>query len=288
MATSDPTTDESQEDSRMSAAAAQERIAQWTGQAHDYDASRPAAPPALPPLLTQLAHAPRPALVVDLGCGTGLSTLLWTDIAAQVVGVEPNDDMRQAAERRLACERPDATNVRFVAATAQQTGLPVGCADIVTASQAFHWMEPTATLGEIGRILRPGGIFAAYDYDWPPTVTWETENLFHEFMDRTFAALRAHGVEAVVPAWEKSGHLERLRASGQFHWVKELLLHNSEPCDADRFIGMTLTNFAGVMLARGVLTPEEIGLDEFLRDARAEFATPKLWCVSYRVRLGLR
>ncbi len=284
MATSDPVSD----DSRLSAAAAQARIAQWTGQAHDYDASRPAAPPALPPLLTQLAHAPRPALVVDLGCGTGLSTLLWADVAAQVVGVEPNDDMRQAAEARAARERPAAANVRFVGATAQQTGLPDGCADIVTASQAFHWMEPTATLREIGRILRPGGIFAAYDYDWPPTITWETETLFHEFMDRTFSTLQAHGVEAVVPAWEKSGHLERLRASGQFRWVKELALHNSEPCDADRFIGMTMTNFAGMMLARGVLTPEEIGLDAFVRATRAEFTTPKLWYVSYRVRLGLR
>jgi SAM-dependent methyltransferase len=284
MTTGEPTTD----DSRLSAAAAQARIAQWTGQAHDYDASRPAAPPALPPLLAQLAHAPRPALVVDLGCGTGLSTLLWADVAAQVVGVEPNDDMRQAAERRRARERPDATNVRFVGATAQQTGLPDACADIVTASQAFHWMEPTATLGEIGRILRRGGIFAAYDYDWPPTVTWETETLFHAIMDRTFATLHARDVEPETPAWEKSGHLERLRASGQFRWVKELSLHHSEPCDADRFIGMTLTNFAGMMLARGELTPEDIGLDEFVRDTRAQFTTPKLWYVSYRVRLGLK
>ena len=40
-------------------------------------------------------------------------------------------------------------------------------ADIVTCSQSFHWMEPEPTLAEIARILRPGGVFAAYDYDWP-------------------------------------------------------------------------------------------------------------------------
>jgi hypothetical protein len=32
-----------------------------------------------------------------------------------------------------------------------------------TVSQAFHWMDPTATLAEIARILRPGGLFAVYD-----------------------------------------------------------------------------------------------------------------------------
>ena len=280
--------DQAAADERLTEAAARQRYMQWSGQAERYDTSRPAAPPAVPPLLTQFAHAPRPALVVDLGCGTGLSTLLWADIACEVIGVEPNDDMRHAAERRLARERPAASNVRFVAATAQATGLPDECADIVTASQAFHWMEPTTTLAEIARILRRGGVFAAYDYDWPPLVTWETEALFHAFMDRTFAAARAHGVEPATPGWEKAGHLERLRASGVFRWVKEVTLHNSEPCDADRYIGMALTNFAGALIAQGVLTPEEIGLAEFERETRAAFATPMFWHVSYRVRLGVK
>ncbi|HEX8731804.1 MAG TPA: methyltransferase domain-containing protein [Ktedonobacterales bacterium] len=276
------------DDERLTEAAARQRYAQWSGQAERYDASRPAAPPALPPLLTQLAHTPRPALVVDLGSGTGLSTLPWADIASEVIGIEPNDDMRQAAERRLARERLAATNVRFVAATAQATGLPDACADIVTASQAFHWMEPTATLAEIARILRPGGVFAAYDHDWPPLVTWEVEALFHDFMDRMFAAARAHDFDPATPGWEKSGHLERLRASGVFRWVKEVTLHNSEPCDADRYIGMSLTNFAGQLIARGILTPEEIGLAAYERETRAAFTTPMFWHVSYRVRLGVR
>lgn len=279
--------DQTADDARLTETAARQRYAQWSGQAERYDASRPAAPPALPPLLAQLAHAPEPALVVDLGCGTGLSTLLWADTAREVIGVEPNDDMRKAAERSLARKRPAATNVRFVAATAQATGLPDASADIVTASQAFHWMEPTATLAEVGRVLRRGGVFAAYDYDWPPVTTWEAEALFHSYMNRVFAAAKAHGVDPVTPGWDKSGHLERLQASGVFRWVKEVTLHNSELCDADRFIGMALTNFGGHLIAQGVVTPEEIGLAEFERETRATFTTPMFWHVSYRVRLGV-
>ncbi len=47
-----------------------------------------------------------------------------------------------------------------------------GTAGIVTCAQSFHWMEPESTFIEVARILRPGGVFAAYDYDRPPTVHW--------------------------------------------------------------------------------------------------------------------
>lgn len=278
----------SSHDERLGAAAAHERIAQWSGQAEQYDTHRPSGPAVLPPLLTQLAEAPRPALVVDLGCGTGLSTLLWADAAQQVIGVEPNDDMRQRAERRLAHERPDASHIRFIGATAHQTGLPDGCADIVTASQAFHWMEPTTTLAEIARILRRGGVFAAYDYQWPPTITWQTDALFHDFMDRAFGIAESRGYGVIPPGWDKAGHLERMRASGQFRQVKENALHNVEPCDAGRFIGMTMSNAIEWMLARGEVTADEIGLEAFERAAREAIPTPMRWYVSYHVRLGVK
>ena len=37
----------------------------------------------------------------------------------------------------------------------------------MTCAQSLHHVEPEGTLAEIGRILRVGGVFAAYDYDWP-------------------------------------------------------------------------------------------------------------------------
>ena len=276
-------------DDRATEAAAQRRIAEWNGLADQYDAYRPAAPVALPPLLTQLAGTPRPALVVDLGCGTGLSTLLWADVARQVIGVEPNADMRTQAEQRLARARLDDGRLRFVATTAEQTGLPDGCADIVTASQAFHWMEPTATMAEVARILRQGGVFAAYDYDWPPTITWQAETLFHSFMDRVWRIAEAHGFNAEPPGWEKAGHLERMRASGHFRQVKEVTLHNVEQGDAGRFIGVTLSNVVTRMLGLGELTAEQLDLAAFEQAARKALpATPMAWYVSYRVRLGLK
>jgi hypothetical protein len=80
-----------------------------------------------------------------------------------------------------------------------------------------------------------------------------------------------------------------MRASGHFRQVKEITLHNIEQGDADRFIGMTLSNVVTYMLGVGELTAEEIDLAAFEREAREALpATPMSWYVSYRVRLGLK
>ena len=73
----------------------------WTGKASSYDRARPTPPPALLNLLTQLIQMPHPALVVDLGSGTGLSTAIWGERAERVIGIEPNADMRKEAIHKV-------------------------------------------------------------------------------------------------------------------------------------------------------------------------------------------
>ena len=148
----------------------------WTGKANSYNRVRPAPPLVLLDLLTQLIGMSYPALVVDLGSGTGLSTAIWGERAERVIGIEPNADMLKEAIRNVE-HQPYAAHIAYQEGFAHQTGLPDECADIVTAAQSFHWMEPTATLAEIARILRPGGLFAAYDYDAPPAIHWELDQL---------------------------------------------------------------------------------------------------------------
>ena len=161
-----------------------ERLLRTSGYSGDgfaagYDSHRPSPPQALLDVLCLEAQIERPRLVVDLGSGTGLSTRAWADRADEVVGIEASPEMRAQAEAARMAE-----NVRFVQAYAEETGLPDGVADVVACSQSFHWMEPEPTLAEAARILRPGGVFAAYDYDWPPVVHWEVEAAFEEMIQR--------------------------------------------------------------------------------------------------------
>ena len=73
----------------------------WTGEAGMYDRVRPTPPAVLLDILTQLIGTPRPALVVDLGSGTGLSTMIWGARVQRVIGIEPNADMRTLAIQKL-------------------------------------------------------------------------------------------------------------------------------------------------------------------------------------------
>jgi ubiquinone/menaquinone biosynthesis C-methylase UbiE len=139
-----------------------------------YDCNRPSAPNEVVKILTTYLQD-KPKLVVDVGCGTGLSTFIWFGEAEKVIGVEPNDDMREVASSKWeAAQKP--SGLKFEKALSHQLGLPNETADIITCSQSFHWMEPQSTLKEFARVLRPKGIFAAYDCDWPPTCDWRLDD----------------------------------------------------------------------------------------------------------------
>jgi ubiquinone/menaquinone biosynthesis C-methylase UbiE len=264
----------------------QDNSAIWSGRAAAYDAYRPQPPTVILDMFTQLIHQSQPQLVVDLGSGTGLSTTLWAGRSAQVIGIEPNDDMRQQAEKKLT--QSGLSNVRYLAAFSYQTGLPADSADIVTCSQSLHWMEPEPTFAEIARILRPGGLFAAYDYEWPPTVSWETGIAYRELMARVNKISRERGIEPGVKSWPKDQHLDRMQASGRFRYVKEVLVHHVEMGSADRFIGLSLSNYARNLLQRG-LREEEIGVDSFKSTVQNVLGTELVpFYFSYHVRLGVK
>lgn len=92
-------------------------------------------------------------IVADVGAGTGISSGLFLEHGNTVYGVEPNAEMRRAAESLL------AGNPRFhsVAATAEATTLPEASVDLVVAGQAFHWFQRDEARAEFVRILRPHG-----------------------------------------------------------------------------------------------------------------------------------
>jgi ubiquinone/menaquinone biosynthesis C-methylase UbiE len=259
-------------------------IERFSGFAGQYDDYRPQPPTVIVDILTQLAQTMRPRLVVDLGCGTGLSTRLWADRADEVVGVDPSNDMRREAEQRT-----QAANVRYQAGLSTETNLAEGCADIVTCSQSLHWMEPEGTFAEVARILRPGGVFAAYDCDWPPTVGWKAEAAYMEVMRRATAIDQERSYSPGLKSWRKDQHLERMQASGHFRYVKEITLHHVELGNAERLVGLAMSQGHVATLLKNGLSEAEIGLDK-LRDVATQTLGEEMstWYFSYRVRLGIK
>jgi SAM-dependent methyltransferase len=251
------------------------------GFAAGYDRFRPRPPRALVETLLQVSGVERARLVVDLGCGTGLSTRAWAGDADEVIGVEPNAAMVAVADGATV-----APNVRFVHAFGQDTGLAEVGADLVTCSQSLHWMEPEPTFAEVARLLRPGGVFAAYDYDLPPTCSWEAEAAWERYGERREAARKRFGIQIGADRWKKSGHLERLRASGRFRFCTELVLQSVEPGSAERLVG--LGRSLGLPAAGDADLERELGIPELESEARAALGDGEVpFRFGYRVRYGV-
>lgn len=245
-----------------------------------YDAYRPSPPPVLLDLLPRLARVERPALVVDLGSGTGLSTRFWAGRADAVVGVEPNAEMRAQAEQAT-----NAANVRYVGASASATGLPEACADIVTCSQSLQWMEPEPTFAEVDRILRPGGVFAAYEYRSLVTQSWEAGAAWLDVREAVGRLRRELGLDEGKQRWPIS--IDRFDASGRFRFTAETSAHGVEAGDVDRLVGFLLSEGSVSTLLERV-SEDAIGLDRLRALAAAQSGEPESWHLGYTVWLGVK
>jgi len=124
--------------------------------AANYAAGRPDYPAALYDTLAQVLGKPLAGLdVVDLGAGTGIASRQLAERGARVTALELSGPMIE----QLAATSP---GVRPVRGSATAIPLRGDCADLVTSAQAWHWMDPALAVPEFRRILRPGGVFAAW------------------------------------------------------------------------------------------------------------------------------
>jgi SAM-dependent methyltransferase len=248
-----------------------------------YDRYRPAPRPEVLDLLEFLVGG-RPQLVVDVGCGTGLSTRAWADRARSVVGIEPNPRMLEQARAATS-----AKNVRYREGYASETGLADESADLVTAWQSFHWMEPRPALREASRILRPDGVFGACDYDVRPFVQPEVDAAFGDLLEARREARQRLGLPAGAASWPKEGHLDQIRASGGFRYARELVAHSWWELDAERIVGLA-ESIGGPRELFGEAAPAVAATFEQLRETARRVLGGRIWraVLCYRIRLGVR
>jgi ubiquinone/menaquinone biosynthesis C-methylase UbiE len=264
-------------------------VNRFSGMTRCYDANRPHPPKALLDVVAEFIQVPRPHLVVDLGSGTGLSTRFWAEHAEEVIGIEPNDDMLSWARERSA----DHKNVSYRNGLAHETGLPDSCADIVMCAQSLHWMEPKSTMGEVCRILRSDGVFAfVHDCDIP-TMKWQAVAALRECRSRVAnligTAEKQDPQENMVVSWTKEQHLAYMRESKIFRVIKTCLLHSVEMGNAERLVGLQLSQGNTIRLLRRGFTEAEIGLDK-LRVAAKEIlgADDSPWYFSFETMLAVK
>lgn len=257
----------------------------FAGFADVYDKARPTAPRKAAEIILRYLDG-KPSCVVDLGCGTGLSTMIWADLAGSVIGIEPSQDMLEVAGRKA----PGHDSVQFLSGFSDATGLCDNCADIVTCSQSFHWMDPEKTLREVQRILKSGGIFAVYDCDWPPVGLWEAEKEYQELLRAAIEVQKNYETpERNAVRFPKEEHLENLKSYGAFRYVREIVFSNTETCDANRWIDLMLSQGEIQSLLQKSASQITPLLEAFSKNIREIFAEKEYvidFC--YRMRIGVK
>ena len=125
----------------------------FSSRVDNYIKYRPGYPAAVVETLTKECGLTAGSIVADIGSGTGILSELFLKNGQQVIGVEPNREMREAGERLLK-KHPKFTSVD---GTAEATTLPDESVNFVTAGQAFHWFDRGRTRQEFSRVLKPNG-----------------------------------------------------------------------------------------------------------------------------------
>lgn len=125
----------------------------FSNRVENYVKYRPGYPKELLDYLFTEAGFSKESIVADIGSGTGIFSALLLERGCRVAGVEPNKEMRKAAEALLEEYK------KFVSldGTAENTGLANNSVDFVICAQAFHWFDKAACKKEFERILKPGG-----------------------------------------------------------------------------------------------------------------------------------
>lgn len=259
-----------------------DRFAGLSGQ---YDRYRPSTPIEKLRWILAVYGSPDDITVVDVGCGTGLSTIPWAQHAKQVFGIEPNPEMISVAKGKLS--DLSTTNVAFIHGDSTAIKVADGQADVVTCSQSFHWMDPAPSLREFHRILKPGGLLAIYDYDWPPAVGASLERQYWRIMDVSAEVLHRNNAEA--KQWPKTGHLQSIRDSSLFSFQKEICFEETIVLDSELY--------TGIIESQGAVRQATNRADEkfagTLADAKREISKAmahetRQAMLTYRLRLAIK
>jgi SAM-dependent methyltransferase len=125
----------------------------FSRKAEVYAKYRPSYPKDILEILGVQIGFTKEKIVADCGSGTGILSRIFLDNGNLVYSIEPNDEMRSFAEKDL-YQYPKFVSVNRVA---ENTGLPSGSIDLVTAGQALHWFDREKARGEFARILKPSG-----------------------------------------------------------------------------------------------------------------------------------
>jgi SAM-dependent methyltransferase len=170
--------------------------------------------------------------VLDVGCGTGISSRLFAARGCDVLGLEPDPRMATVARRRGVkveeghFEEWDAGGRRF---------------DLLIAGQAWHWVDPHIGGARAVEVLRPGGRIGCFWNQAQPAST------IRPTLDSVYARLAPELGEQSVLMGQRSpklyeGVAEAMRSTGGFAEVTLEPFEHDVVYPTDRWLELAETH----------------------------------------------
>jgi ubiquinone/menaquinone biosynthesis C-methylase UbiE len=92
---------------------------------------------------------------LDVGCGSGQSSIAVAAIAERVIGMDASQQMLDHA--------PQHPNVSYQLGVAERLDFTAGEFDLVTVGSALHWFDQDRFFAECRRVMAPAGVLLVYN-----------------------------------------------------------------------------------------------------------------------------
>jgi len=173
-------------------------------------------------------HVPPGGVILDVASGTaGVALQLAERTGARVVGVDLTEPMLRVGQRRVAAAGMRG-RISLAIGRGEQLPFPDASVDALTFTYLLRYVrDPQATLAELARVVKPGGVVASLEFCVPTGAVWHPAWLAYtrlalpaggwlaggrewfrvgRFLGPNISAhYRRYPVDWTVAAWEKAG-----------------------------------------------------------------------------------
>jgi ubiquinone/menaquinone biosynthesis C-methylase UbiE len=171
--------------------------------------------------------------VLDIGCGIGIQVGAIAKIlgtAGKVIGTDVSNTMIEIAKSRIAASN---LSVEFFVSDALKQPFASHSFDCIRAERVLMYIKNVeAIFTEVKRLLKPGGKFIVFDFDWDAVV------ITHP--DKTLTRKIVRYISDSFPSGRIGGELHRLFKQTRFKSIKVQPFCYSDQPDS-RSIGLDLT-----------------------------------------------
>jgi SAM-dependent methyltransferase len=215
-----------------SASYAQREVAEGFGSnAGRYDRARPDYPGEL---VHRIVNSSPGLDLLDVGCGTGISSRLFQAAGCRVLGIDPDPRMAELATR---------SGIATEVATFEDWDPAGRTYDIVIAAQSWHWVDPVAGAVKAAQVLRPAGRLALFwnAFDPPLELRAAFAEVFRRVLpDSPFGAFWARPALETYQAGRAKA-AEAISEAGGFDEPEEWLFHWELPYTRDEWLDLVPT-----------------------------------------------